>query len=110
MGCIQQPTISQALDGLWFKFLPEIRSRVATLEVSSAALAAGSLSTHQRSLANEAAHKLAGVLGTFGLTHGTVLAREAENIYSNEPAIDSDAAERLGQIAEQLSSIVATRK
>ena len=60
---------------MWAQFLPQIQERVAVLETAAEAFAAGRLSK-QHEAAKTAAHKLAGVLGTFGLTQGTVLARE----------------------------------
>ncbi len=74
----QQPSMKEALDRLWKQFLPQIEERVAALESAATALAADRLSHDQREAAHAAAHKLAGVLGTFGLTKGTILAREAE--------------------------------
>ena len=105
-----QPSMAEALDQLWLKFLPQLEERLAILEAAGAALADRKLSTHQREAANSAAHKLAGVLGTFGLTKGTILAREAEIIYSGEPETDPDAAAHLGRIAGQLRTIIASRK
>jgi HPt (histidine-containing phosphotransfer) domain-containing protein len=105
-----QTSITEALDQLWVKFLPQMEERVALLEAASTALGKGKLSIHQREEANSAAHNLAGVLGTFGLTRGTVLAREAEIIYSGEPDTDPDAAPRLTRIAEQLRTILKNRK
>ncbi len=110
MQRIQHPVLSEALDRLWVEFLPEMESRVATLEAASAALAVGKFSTAERGKANDAAHKLAGVLGTFGLTRGTILAREAEILYSGQPETDPEAAERLLEIANQLKAILASRK
>ena len=110
MESTQQPFLTEALDRLWLQFLPQMEERVAALEAASSALAAGRLSIDQRGAANSAAHRLAGVLGTFGLTKGTILAREAEIIYSGEPETDPEAASRLHQIAEQLKAIVASRK
>jgi HPt (histidine-containing phosphotransfer) domain-containing protein len=106
----QQPLMAEALDRLWAKFLPQMMERVAILEAASVALAAGRLSIDQRSDANAAAHKLAGVLGTFGFTKGTVLAREAEILYSGGPDTDPEAAARLAEIASQLRAIVESRK
>src|ERR1017187_395356 len=110
MESTQQPFLTEALDRLWLQFLPQMEERVAALEAASSALAAGRLSIDQRGAANSAAHKLAGVLGTFGLTKGTILAREAEIIYSTNPGDDLDAPARLVEIAAQLRSIVASRK
>jgi HPt (histidine-containing phosphotransfer) domain-containing protein len=106
----QHPILSEALDRLWVEFLPEMEGRVATLAAASAALAGDKLSLTERGRANDAAHKLAGVLGTFGLTRGTILAREAEILYSGSPETDPEAAERLRQIAEQLKALIASRK
>ncbi|MDR3726256.1 MAG: Hpt domain-containing protein [Terracidiphilus sp.] len=106
-----KPTVlSEALDRLWIQFLPQMTERVSTLESAGSALAAGTLSVEQRAEANTAAHKLAGVLGTFGLTKGTVLAREAEILYSGEPDADQEDAARLTVIAAQLRTIVASKK
>jgi HPt (histidine-containing phosphotransfer) domain-containing protein len=80
------------------------------LETADAALAAGTLTLPQRTEANGAAHKLAGVLGTFGLTKGTILAREAEILYSSEPETDPASAARLAEITVELRSIVKSRK
>jgi HPt (histidine-containing phosphotransfer) domain-containing protein len=102
-----QPSINEALDRLWKQFLPQIEERVAALESAGTALAAGRLSHDQREAAHAAAHKLAGVLGTFGLTRGTILAREAELLYSGET--DPEAALQLSEIARRLKELVADR-
>jgi HPt (histidine-containing phosphotransfer) domain-containing protein len=106
----KQPFLAEALDRLWGQFLPQIEERVKTLEAASAALAADTLTVEMRAQANAAAHKLAGILGTFGLTKGTILAREAEIVYSGEPETDPAAAKRLIEIATELRSIIASRK
>ena len=110
MEPIAQPDLTQALDRMWDKFLPELEQRVAFLERANAALAAGTLNVDLRAAANAAAHKLAGVLGTFGLTRGTVLAQEAEIIYSGESDTDPSNAARLQQIAAELRATLASRK
>jgi HPt (histidine-containing phosphotransfer) domain-containing protein len=110
MDPIEQNAITEALHRMWDKFHPEMMARVEVLESADAALASGSLTMAQRHEANAAAHKLAGSLGTFGLTKGTILAREAEMLYSNEPETDPTAAARLAQISALLRSIVENRK
>jgi HPt (histidine-containing phosphotransfer) domain-containing protein len=110
MEPMARPDLTEALDSLWAKFLPELQERVALLERANAALAAGTLSVELRAKANAAAHKLAGVLGTFGLTKGTVLAQEAEIIYSGEPDTDPADETHLQQIAAGLRAVLASRK
>jgi HPt (histidine-containing phosphotransfer) domain-containing protein len=110
MEPIAKPALNEVLGQMWAKFLPQMEERVATLESADQALAAGTLSIEQRAAANAAAHKLAGVLGTFGLTRGTILAREAEIIYSGEPETDPEAAAQLRQISAQLRVLIQNRK
>jgi HPt (histidine-containing phosphotransfer) domain-containing protein len=104
-----QPTFSMALDQLWTKFLPQIIERIAILESAGDAHASGSLSLALCNNAADAAHKLAGILGSFGLGQGTVLAREAELSYSGVLATDTDTSERLKSLALQLRELVANR-
>ncbi len=98
------------MDRLWQQFQPQLQERVAILQSAAAALADGSLTSEQREQAVAAAHKLAGVLGTFGLAEGTRLAREAEALYSCETEDGSAAGERLAQIPLQLKAMFAARK
>jgi HPt (histidine-containing phosphotransfer) domain-containing protein len=104
-----EQAVAGALDRLWKQFLPEIEQRLARLEAANEALAAGKLSDDQRVAANSAAHKLAGTLGTFGLTKGTILAREAELLYSGGET-DPEALTQLKEITEQLKVLIAGRK
>ena len=110
MDPMEQPVLTEAVDQLWVRFLPQMQERVAILEAAAAVFAAGGLSNEQHVAANEAAHKLAGVLGTFGLTRGTVLARELEMMYSRDGGPDPDLATRLSEIAAELRALVENRK
>ena len=104
------PDLAQAIDLLWARFLPEIRSRVEVLKAAAAACAVKRLTSAQREAAHAAAHKLAGTLGTFNLTRGTVLAREFELVCCREDTPDATVAGRLGAIAAELRTIVDGRK
>jgi HPt (histidine-containing phosphotransfer) domain-containing protein len=103
-------TLNQALDRLWARFLPQMEERVSILEAAAAVFSANQLSLTEQQDANAAAHKLAGVLGTFGLTRGTVLAREVEIMYSREGGPDRSLADRLTAIAAELRRIIESRK
>ena len=98
--------IQAALEVLWIKFLPQIEERLAVLEAAAAELSAGTLTPGHSRQAHEAAHKLAGVLGTFGLTKGTVLAREAELLYIPDDLPDAEQAPQLMQIAAQIRAMI----
>ena len=103
-------SLSEAMNRLWDRFLPQLEERVATLEAAAAALSAGTLTAELREQASHAAHNLAGVLGTFGLDEGTRLAREAEVIYSCAPEAGHPTESRLAAIGAHLRAMVATRK
>jgi HPt (histidine-containing phosphotransfer) domain-containing protein len=102
------PSMSEALTRLWVRFLPEIQSRTNVLETATQALMAGSLSDGQREAAHQAAHKLAGVLGTFGLHRGTDLARKAELEFSE--TVPAGASADLSAWIAELQQLIESRK
>jgi HPt (histidine-containing phosphotransfer) domain-containing protein len=109
METANRSQVAEAMNRLWAQFLPQIEERVATLELAARALAGGTLTTPLREQAGAAAHKLAGTLGTFGLSRGTELARQAEQLY----ATDLSALEMNGRpaaLASELRVLVASRK
>ena len=102
--------LAQALDSLWRRFEPEIAGRVAILESAAAVLADGHLTKEQREAAQIAAHKLAGVLGSFGLARGTAVARDLELALSGEPSRNADWAPHLAAAAAELRDLVKNRR
>jgi HPt (histidine-containing phosphotransfer) domain-containing protein len=110
VGNTPEPSIADAMNRLWVRFLPQMEARVATLESAAAALGAGTLTEDMQAQASEDAHKLAGVLGTFGLHEGTELAREAENTYRGNLKAGENFADHLAGIAAQLRSLIANRQ
>ncbi len=102
------PSLSDALNRLWVRFLPDIEDRVSILEVAAKANADGQLSQEHREAAHAAAHKLAGTLGTFGLHRGTDLARQIELEFAGELP-GSDAAQ-LSLWTAELRSVIERRQ
>ena len=110
MGDATSSQLSEAMNRLWEKFLPQMQERVMTLQSAAAQLARGTaLSIEEQNRAGADAHKLAGVLGTFGLKKGTDLAREAEGLYGGVLEPNPAIAARLSAIAEQLGLMLASR-
>ena len=99
--------VQAMLQVMWEKSRATIEERVHTLQSATEKLAQNALDTAGRKEAESAAHKLAGILGTFGLTRGTILAREAEMLYSGDS--DPASAPQLTQIAAQLRAMIAER-
>ncbi|WP_109486745.1 Hpt domain-containing protein [Occallatibacter savannae] len=110
MGDAAGSQISEAMNRLWQKFLPQMEERVATLQNAAGHLSTGaSISREEQSSAAAEAHKLAGVLGTFGLQEGTELAREAEGLLEGSSSFEPTAVARLNDIAERLKVMIASR-
>lgn len=105
-----QSALNDALNQMWLRFLPQMRERMTLLQEAVEAYAGATLTSTQREAAHDAAHKLAGVLGSFGLANGTVLARELETIFDCMESQDSDLAERLREMAEELNTLIESRK
>jgi HPt (histidine-containing phosphotransfer) domain-containing protein len=101
--------LTSALDLLWKRFLPQILDRISVLETAAKDCIQGSPRGFMLRTARDAAHKLAGSLGTFNLTRGTVLARELELFYSNDPDLSTEAVAHLVKITIQLRQIVENR-
>lgn len=100
--------ISQAIEMMWHKYLPDIRQRARVLAEAAQLASADKLDQQEREAAKSAAHKLAGTLGTFGLNRGTELARELEQIYTGSAELPSAA--RLTAIAAEIQLIIESRK
>jgi HPt (histidine-containing phosphotransfer) domain-containing protein len=110
MSTDAQVALSAAIDRMWREFLPQMHERVAILEAAAKDFAAGPLSIERQQAAGAAAHKLAGSLGTFGLTQGTVLARELEIFYSRQSEPDAELGGRISSITAELRTIIDSRK
>jgi HPt (histidine-containing phosphotransfer) domain-containing protein len=110
MAADAQAALTAALDRMWLQYLPLMQERVEVLEAAAKDFAIGPLSVDRQQAAQAAAHKLAGVLGTFGLTRGTVLARELEIMYSRQNDPEASVAERPSSITAEIRTIIDSRK
>jgi len=105
----KEQSLSAALDALWTRFQPEMLERVSTLEEAAAAFMANQISPAQHEAAHADAHKLAGALGMFGLTQGTVLARELEQTFARENGPDPALCTRVVQMTAELRAMIESR-
>jgi HPt (histidine-containing phosphotransfer) domain-containing protein len=109
-GPLTNAALSQAMDELWARFLPDVRQRVSVLEATAQAAREGKLTAKQSEAAQSAAHKLAGVLGTFGLMEGTALARGLERTFASKSTFGRDARAKLAETVSALRSMIENRK
>ncbi|HEU5004160.1 MAG TPA: response regulator [Actinomycetota bacterium] len=92
------------LIGVWWESLEAILSRLGRLKAASTAASEGRISPPQRSEAEAEAHKLAGVLGTFGLGHGSHLARDLEGLLGGVSPLEGEAASHMRTLVEELEA------
>ena len=101
--------LAAKLNELWRASRPLILERMAVLHGTQTALAANLADTAARREGREAAHKLAGVLGTFGLPRGSELASALEKILmADTPLTAADLTTLTTHIAE-LESVIASK-
>lgn len=103
-----QKKLHDLLATLWEQRKGMLLDRLRVLKESIADLeATGSAESRKRGA--ETAHKLAGILGTFGLPRGTDLAREAEvTLDQDTPLVAADLA-RLHELASELGLLIDHR-
>jgi hypothetical protein len=92
----------ELLRQIWLKNRSITLERLSVVEAALTALAAGALEPDRREVAVGEAHKLRGILGTYGFGQGSVLAGEAEDaLIAGEPA--PGLSQRLGTYARELA-------
>ena len=104
------PALAAALAALWQKHLPLILERLSALDEAVRLASAARLDAESQARAMTAAHKLAGVLGSFALAEGTELAREAEQMLLAEKPVSEVESLRLAAIAQALRLLIENRK
>jgi diguanylate cyclase (GGDEF)-like protein len=83
LSAVKEPTQQQTmllLARVWHKYRERIHQQVSLLEQATADLSRKCLEPALREAAEREAHTLAGSLGTFGLSAGSQLAREIEQL------------------------------
>ena len=91
----------ELLRQIWLRNRSTTLERLSVVEAALTALSAGDLAPDRRDAALGEAHKLRGILGTYGFDEGSVLAGEAEKaLQGGAPA--PDLSERLGAYARSL--------
>jgi len=94
--------LASRLSELWRTSHPIIQERIVVLRAAHRALSVHPDDPDARTSAREAAHKLSGVLGTFGIPQGSAIAAHLEDLLkSTEPLTLSD----LIFIADQTSAL-----
>lgn len=91
---------------LWARSRQTIGERIEVLEASHKALTVTPSDAAARRSGADAAHKLAGILGTFGLPHGTEVARRIEVMLEAPAPLRTFDVESLKQSIAQLQVMI----
>jgi HPt (histidine-containing phosphotransfer) domain-containing protein len=106
-GQSQEQKLQTMLTALWERSRHTVMERAALLENAGALLKENRMDDATQQRAVDSAHKLAGVLGTFGLPRGTDLAREAEGLFGKSTPPSKLEIERLQILLAELTSLIA---
>lgn len=101
--------IAARLAELWRRSLPLTRERVAALHAACSALSLNPADAEARAAGREAAHKLSGVLGTFGLPRGSELAAEIEAVFKSDAPLTHESLTALAAQVRELDAVIATK-
>jgi HPt (histidine-containing phosphotransfer) domain-containing protein len=94
------------LSALWDRSRHTVAERAALLQVSGDLWMKDGLDEATRLRAVDSAHKLAGVLGTFGLPRGPDLAREAEVLFGEASRTGKEEVGRLQLLLAELTRLI----
>ena len=97
-----QQALSTKMARIWEQTKPAVMTRLEVLEQATAALLEGNLDLELRRLAGGEAHKLYGLLGTFGYRKASQLAKEAEKIFEDVAPLGQAEALSLSKLAVSL--------
>ena len=102
----QEQKLQTMISALWDRSRHTVVERAATLRTAGDLLVANRLDQATQLSAVDSAHKLAGVLGTFGLPRGTDLAREAEVLFGQSTPPGKVEIERLQVLLAELTRLI----
>jgi HPt (histidine-containing phosphotransfer) domain-containing protein len=105
-GQSQEQKLQSMISALWDRSRHTVVERAALLRTAGDLLAHNRLDEATQMNAVDSAHKLAGVLGTFGLPRGTDLAREAEVLFGQSTKPDKMEIERLQVLLAELTHLI----
>lgn len=97
-----QAPLTDALGALWLRSRTATLERITVIEHALVQHIEGHLDPGARREAERAAHKLAGSLGTFGVGHGSDLARELEQRMADPKPFAEEEVLRLSELAMEL--------
>jgi HPt (histidine-containing phosphotransfer) domain-containing protein len=101
--------IAARLSELWRTSRPTILERLTTLRTACQSLTRNPLNTDARIEGLEAAHKLSGILGVFGLPQGSEIASSIEFMLKSGEPLSAENLSELSDLIDALDAVIASR-
>jgi HPt (histidine-containing phosphotransfer) domain-containing protein len=101
--------LEKMLQALWITSKETIDERIKSIRLAHSQARLGILDENTRALGGQAAHKLAGVLGTFGLPRGTEIGRMIEERLEHSTDLARADVALLGRWIDELETVIASK-
>jgi HPt (histidine-containing phosphotransfer) domain-containing protein len=101
--------IAARLTELWRTSRPTVFERVNLLRSAFDSLAENPADEEARATGREAAHKLSGVLGVFGLPQGSEIAASVEHLLKSTEPLTADDLSGLRQHIADLDAVITSK-
>ncbi len=101
--------IAGRLAELWRTSRPTVLERVTLLNAACDSLSRNPADTEARATGLEAAHKLSGVLGVFGLPQGSEIASSIEHLLKSGAPLTAENLSALRDRIASLDEVIASR-
>ena len=101
--------VAARLRELWSTSRPTVLERMRVLDSACASLDENPGDAEARSSGREAAHKLSGVLGVFGMPQGSEIASTIEFLLKSDEPLTGDDLTRLREWVGALDSVIASK-
>ncbi len=95
------------MEQTWLKYQDKMSERLKVLQQAVATVKQANLSSQLQQDAQQAAHKLAGVLGMFSRDVGTDIAREIETLLQDNLVLNTQQREQFISLVTDLDSLLA---
>ncbi|MBV8632070.1 MAG: Hpt domain-containing protein [Silvibacterium sp.] len=102
--------IDDLLQALWVKNFPILVERLKAIRVATDQLIRGYIDESARRDGEAAAHKLSGILGTFGLPRGSVLSSKIEALLAGDVLACAQRAAELTCWFQELEAVIASHR
>jgi HPt (histidine-containing phosphotransfer) domain-containing protein len=101
--------IAARLTELWRTSRPTVLERMAVLQATFDSLSASPANREARTQARDAAHKLSGVLGVFGLPQGSQIASAIEDLLTGGEPLTTANLSALRRRITDLDTVIASK-